>query len=69
MVNCLVCLQYGMLTLLMLHPGLEKSLQVRFDLFISVTLALTTIFWSHDQVKKLNKMYLLKSLFILRGRD
>lgn len=25
MVNCLVCLQCGMLTLLMLHPELEKK--------------------------------------------
>lgn len=24
-VNCLICLQYGMLTLLMLHPELEKK--------------------------------------------
>lgn len=30
----------------------KKSLQVRFVLFISVTLALITIFWSHGQVEK-----------------
>lgn len=48
----------------MLHPELEKK--VRFVLFISNTLALITIFWSHGQVKKLSQMYLLKGLFVLR---
>lgn len=73
------CLQYGTLTLLKLQ-NVSKILFKqnnflsppikRFVLFISVTLALITIgFWRNEQVEEESQMYLLKGLFMFRGRD